>query len=227
MKTRRAVTCPRCKTSAIDTITTVPYIRGFVIAYNYGTKRLVGCNPCVKKQLAGEVGLSLLTGWFSITAFLVNPVCILWNSARLPFIKSDPAQVDRMLLELGIRNEQVDLPRVAAALAASMVAADGKVDPEEVVTAITTGTRLIDGLHAALFHEVLENVKRLPATSELAAMLADVLDDAGKVAVLEYLFAIAAADGTVDSSEIKHLEDAAAVWGVAVPEHSKLASPVA
>lgn len=220
MNTRRAVTCPRCKSSSIDTVATAPYIRGFVLAYNYGTKRFVGCNPCVRKQLAAEVGLSLLTGWFSITSLLINPMCILWNSARLPFVKANPEQVEQMLRELGVSRGHIDLPRVAASLAAAMVTADGKVEAEEIVTAISIGTQLLEGFNAALFHEVLENVRRLPSTTELAAMLSGVLDEDGKGALLRYLLAIASADGSTDAAEVAQLQAAAEVWGLKLPEMS-------
>ena len=223
MRNRRAVTCPRCKTSDIDTVTTAPYIRGFVLAYNYGTKRFVGCNPCVKRQLAGEVGLSLLTGWFSVTSLLVNPMCILWNTARLPFVKANPEQVEKLMRELGINTDHVDLARVAASLAAAMVAADGKIEPQEVQTAVQIGTQLFEDFDAKLFNEVLENVRRLPSTTELAAMLAGVLDEPGKAAVLEYLLAIASADGNIDPAEVKELQAAASALGVALPEVPQLA----
>lgn len=218
MRTRRAVTCPRCRSSDIDTVTTAPYIRGFVLAYNYGTKRFVGCNPCVKKQLAGEVGLSLLTGWFSVTSLLVNPMCILWNTARLPFVKANPEQVEQLMRELGIDTHHVDLARIAASLAATMVAADGKVEPQEVQAAVQIGTQLFQEFDAKLFNEVLENVKRLPSTTELAAMLTGVLDEPGRAALIEFLHAIASSDGNIDAAEIKELQEAANALGVALPD---------
>ena len=77
------VLCPVCKNAELDTVTSAPYIRGMLLAYTFGTKRFVGCQPCVRKQLAGEVGVSMLAGWFSITALVVNPMCILWNGLRI------------------------------------------------------------------------------------------------------------------------------------------------
>ena len=215
MKTRRPLSCPRCQAAEADTVTSAPYIRGFVLAYTFGTKRFVGCNSCVKKQLAGEVGLSLVAGWFSITSLLVNPMCILWNSMRLPFIKSDPAKVDALLTELGISTQNVDLAKVAASLAAAMVAADGKVETEEVDTAIEVGSQLVEGFTPELFIETLENVHQLPSPGILASLLADLLDEPGKVAVLRYLLAIAAADGHIDESEIEILPATA----TSIPEH--------
>jgi uncharacterized tellurite resistance protein B-like protein len=193
-------------------------VRGFVLAYSVGTKKFVGCNPCVKKQLAVEVGWSLLTGWFSVTSLLVNPVCILWNTLRLPFVKANPDRVEELMRELGIGVDSVDLARVAASLAATMVAADGKIEAQEVETAISIGSQLIEGFSAPLFQEVMDSVKRLPPTGQLAGLLAPILEEPGKVAVLKYLLAIAAADGSIDDTEIAELQAAAAALGIALPE---------
>ena len=202
----------------MDTVTSAPYVRGFVLAYTYGSKRFVGCLSCVRKQLAGEVGMSLLTGWFSITSLLLNPLFILWNAGRLPFLKANPAKVEELMGELGISLEEVDLPRVAAALAAAMVAADGKVEDAEVEAAIAIGGQLIEGFDPMVFHEALENVHTLPPTAQLAGLLAEILEEPGKAAVMRYLLAIAAADGEIADSELAELRTAAEALGVELPE---------
>lgn len=211
------IQCPRCKAAPTDTVTTAPYIRGFLVAYTYGTKRFVGCNSCVKKQLAGEVGVSLLTGWFSITSVFVNPMCILWNGVRLPFIKSNPDKVQELMAELGITTG-VDIAKVAACLAASMVAADGKVEDDEVAVAIGLGTQLVEGFTLELFMDCLKNVQSLPSTTDLASLLSDQLESEGKVAIMKYLTAIAASDGVIDQSEVDELNEAARALGVTIPE---------
>ena len=213
----RSVRCPRCQKAQVDTVASAPYIRGLVLAHTLGKKRFVGCRSCVRSQLAAEVGQSMLLGWFSLTGLVVNPVFILWNSLRIPFLKASPDKVQGLLHELGIGAEQVDLPRVAASLAATMVAADGKVDPAELDTATGIGAQLIDGFTPTLFHDVLQNVSTLPSTSVLAGMLREVLDESGKVATIKYLLAIASADGSIDDSEIDELQAAAQSMGVELP----------
>lgn len=213
----RSVRCPRCQEAALDTVVSAPYIRGLILGYTFGSKRFVGCQSCVRSQLAGEVGKSLLFGWFSLTGLLVNPILILWNTARIPFVKAQPEKVQGLLEELGVHTEKVDLPRVAASLAATMVAADGRVDPVEVDTATGLGSQLIDGFTPALFQDVMQNVNSLPSTSQLAGILCEVLDESGKVATLKYLLAIASADGTMDDAEIDELQTAARFLGVELP----------
>jgi uncharacterized tellurite resistance protein B-like protein len=218
MSTRSTLRCPRCKRASLDTVTSAPYIRGFIVAYSLGSKRLVGCNRCVKKQLASEVGRSLLLGWFSLTSLVVNPICILWNSARLPFLQANPEQIGDLLLALGVSTDSVDMPRVAASLAATMVVADGKVDAQEVHTAIALGGRLIPGFEPRLFHEVVAGVRRLPPTTQLAALLAELLEPRARRELLDYLLAIASADGRVTTAEMALLEAAAGALGVPLEE---------
>ena len=205
-------------------MTSAPYIRGMLLAYTFGTKRFVGCNTCVKKQLAGEVGVSLLAGWFSITALVVNPMCILWNGLRIPFVKADPRKVSDLLSELGIDTStpagvgQVDLTRVAASLAVAMVAADGKVEEDEVVVAVGIGQRLFDDFSMELFKDVLVNAKNLPSATQLAAVLREYLTDDGKIAMQKYLVAIAAADGNIDQSEVQLLQSVSYAFGLEPPD---------
>ena len=195
-----------------------------LFAYTYGTKRFVGCKSCVRKQLAGEVGLSMVAGWFSITAIFVNPMCILWNGLRLPFVKEDPRKVQELLNELGVdtsgppESAQVDITRVAASLAVAMVAADGEIDEDEIVVSIGIGQRLFEGFTPELFQDVLCNAKNLPNATQLAAVLRDYLTDDGKVAVQKYLIAIAAADGKIDPSEVQMLQSVSYAFGLEPPD---------
>lgn len=195
-----------------------PYIRGLVLAATYGSKRFVGCRRCVQKQLLGEVGVSALAGWFSLTALMVNPLCIAYNCLRIPFVKANPEKVGELLEEVGIEGVEANLARVAAALAASMVAADGRSEPSEIDTAITLGKHLFEGFTADLFHEVLARVEELPATSELAWLLADTLDQPSKVIVAKYLIAIADADGHIDPSEVHELQTVLGTLGLSMEE---------
>ena len=214
----RPVPCPRCQKADVDTVASAPFIRGVIVSHALGMKHFVGCRSCVRKQLAKEVAQSLYLGWFSPIALVVNPLCILWNGLRIPFLKPSPAKVESYLRDLGIGPDIVDLPRVAASLAATMVAADGRVDPSEVEVATSIGIQLIDGFTPSLFSEVLDNVSSLPGTEQLAGMLREVLDESGKVSTLKYLLAIASADGTIDDREITELQAASLAMGISLQE---------
>jgi uncharacterized tellurite resistance protein B-like protein len=167
--------------------------------------------------MASEVGLGLIAGWHSITSLLGNLVCVVWNAVRLAFLKATPKKMEDFLTDLGAGSDPVDLGRVAASLAAAMIAADGKVLDEEVETAIELGQSLVDGFAPEVLIESLENVSTLPSVHSLAGLLADRLDAHTKARVLGYLLAVAAADRHVDETEVKVLEDAASALGVVLP----------
>ena len=72
-------TCPHCKSNKVETIAKAPYVRGFLLAYQLGSKTFIGCTSCVRKKIFKEVGLSMLLGWLSISALIINPFLIIWN----------------------------------------------------------------------------------------------------------------------------------------------------
>ena len=74
--------CPYCHQKPLETVATAPYVRGFIAAYQAGSKTFIGCVPCVRKKVLGEAALSLFIGWFSITALILNPFMIVYNLSR-------------------------------------------------------------------------------------------------------------------------------------------------
>jgi uncharacterized tellurite resistance protein B-like protein len=99
-----------------------------------------------------------------------------------------------------------------------MVAADGKVEEDEVAVAVGIGKQLFDGFTLELFREVLVNAKNLPSPTQLAAVLRDYLTDEGKIAVQKYLVAIAAADGTIDKTEVQLVQSVSYAFGLEPPD---------
>lgn len=93
------------------------------------------------------------------------------------------------------------LLRIMYALGAAMVAADGKILPEEIHVAEGIGRTLFDGFDPIEFREACENVGDLPSASELAVVLNDVLEQDMKREVVSYLRAISEADEEVAPEE--------------------------
>jgi Zn-dependent protease with chaperone function/tellurite resistance protein len=87
------------------------------------------------------------------------------------------------------------------ALAAAMVAADGKILPEEINTAEGIGVKLFDGFDPVDFRAYCENHEELPNPKSLAEVLKELLTDSEKKILLDYLKAISEADGDVDPDE--------------------------
>ncbi|MBF9036881.1 hypothetical protein HKCCE2091_21835 [Rhodobacterales bacterium HKCCE2091] len=200
--------CPDCNEAHATTATSCPSVRGFVLAWQVRNRTVIGCAPCVRKALLREAGVSSLIGWFSPTAVILNPVFILWNLARAPFIRDDADKLARTYEKFGIPAPRapMTLASAVAILSAAMVAADGRVEQAEVDTALRLGAERIPGFDAAGFHAALADRKTLPDAPQLAALVGEKLHRDEALTVLGLLRDIADADGSFDASERALLE---------------------
>ena len=112
---------------------------------------------------------------------------------------------------------QADLPKVAAALAASLIASDGVIDDEERDVAVRMGRRMIPGFSNLTFETLLEGLDDLPSAYELASQLRDLLDEEDKDQIINYLVAIAMADDEIVEVENQELQAVADALGVPLP----------
>ncbi len=112
---------------------------------------------------------------------------------------------------------RVDVPTVAAALAALMVAVDGSIDEVEKRVALRLGREMFPGFAPFVFDTLLEGVEHMPEASELAAQLEALLSDEGKKQILDYLVAIARADEIVVKQERDQLEKVAQALETELP----------
>jgi len=203
--------CPYCDAQNIDTVATTPYVRGFLLAYQIGSKTYLGCVSCVRKKVLGEAGLSSLIGWFSLTAVIINPILILYNLGQTAFIGPKVDKVKRQLKEMGIPEEasNVDIVSIGYSLAACMIAADGKIEAEELAIAEQIGAKIFDDFNTNDFRMIVKNHKQLPEISDLASLLKKTLTDDAKALVYDYLHAIANADGDFAKEEKVMLDQVA------------------
>ena len=200
--------CPYCHKAPLEATATAPYVRGFLVAYQVGTKTFIGCVSCVRNKLFAEAALSIAIGWFSIVAVVLNPFFILYNLLRACFVSANPASVGEKLKQLGLPDQPqaINLQAIGAALAASMILADGQVDEEELRVAETAGDRVFGEFDEAALRMIVEHGKDLPPVTELASILRDVLDQEAKEKVMVYLSEIAMADGEVSAEERQMLQ---------------------
>ena len=221
-----AYKCPYCRTNDLQTSAKLPYVRGFLLAVQHGHKQLVGCNPCVRSELLKESGKSALIGWFSPTALILNPIFIVYGLGRALFVRTNLDAVRKVLKEAGIPEpaKPLNLVQVAYSLAASMIAADKKILPEEIALASEIGTRILEGFDAAEFRKTVDNHKNLPEPAELAGLLREVLTEDGKVLVYRYLLAIAQADKEISQEETALLALVADKLGLTAAEGQKAAA---
>lgn len=206
--------CPYCEGTDIETAATAPYVRGLFLAYEYGSRSFIGCTPCVRKKVLKEAGLSSVLGWFSITAFIINPFLIIYNLVQVPFIRTNFTKARNKLNDAGIPDNQanVNVTQLAYSLATSMMAADGQIDQEEIAVALKFGKQLFTDFEEEEFRAVIKSGD-LPSSQDIATLLREVLTDDGKKAVCSYLWLIAKADGIVDDSEKNLLSEVATNMG--------------
>jgi len=211
--------CPYCHRRSLEATATAPYIRGFLLFYLIGSKSFIGCVPCVRGKLFSEAGTSLVLGWFSLRALLINPCFITYNLIRACFVGADPKAIANKLRELGLPDKPslVDIKSVGVALTASMILADGEVEEAELLAAEKAGDEVFEGFDEAGLRMIVQHGKDLPPAEDLAAMLREVLDQDGKTKVMVFLSKIAMADGTVAKQEREMLQRVATSLGVASP----------
>ncbi len=203
-----AYPCPYCGEASLEAAATLPYVRGYVLAFHFGSKKIVGCTKCVRLQLLKETGISSAIGWFSPTALVSNPFLLVYGLARTALVTRNPAAVRKQLSDAGIPEPQgeLSLVRIGYSLAASMIAADSRIEPEEVATAAEIGVQIFKDFDKAEFNKVVANHQNLPEPAELATLLSGVLTDDGKDAVYGFLLAIASSDDDLAKEERELLD---------------------
>jgi len=221
-----AYKCPYCHVNYLETSAKLPYVRGFLLAVQHGHKQLVGCKSCVRGELLKETLKSTFIGWFSPTALILNPIFIVYGLGRILFVRTNLESVRKVLREAGIPEpaQPLNLLQIAYSLAASMIAADKKILPEEIALATEIGSRILDGFDPGEFRKTVDNYKTLPEPAELAGLLRDVLAHDGKVLVYRYLLAIAQADQEVSPEESALLAVVAEKLGLTAPGGEKVAA---
>lgn len=110
-----------------------------------------------------------------------------------------------------------DLPTVAAALAASLVAADGVIDEKEKLVANELGVKLLPGFNTLIFETLLDGIDELPSARLLASTMRGLLSPEDKSTIMEYLVALATADDRVVDMEVQELKAVAAGLGTEMP----------
>jgi len=208
--------CPHCGTKPLTSLATAPYARGFLIAYQLGSKKIVGCTGCVANGLRLEALRSVLYGWFSITALILNFVFVPWNILRSFFVKENPEAVANFLDRIGIPQPGQDhrFEEALYSTAAALIHADNKVEEAEVVAAKTLGPGILPEFDPQKFDQIIEDKWRLPDLESVGAILNTYLSEEGKVVVVHYLIEIALADGEFHKSEDRLIAKLAKRFGI-------------
>lgn len=110
-----------------------------------------------------------------------------------------------------------DLPTVAAALAASLVASDGVIEEQEKKVANELGGEMLPGFNTLIFETLLDGIDELPSATQLASTMKGLLSDDDKNKIMDYLVALATADERVVDVEKQELQAVARGLGVEMP----------
>lgn len=208
--------CPYCKARMIEAIATLPSVRPADdrISARFATRSIAGCKLCVRKQLLIETLRSGVEGWGSLGSAAANPVLILYGLARAGFVRNEPERVTRMLEAAGVAEAPVKPVRIAYALAAALIRADGRVDYGEIDIASSIGKQVFADFNDADFLATVAANNDLPSPDDLAHVLNGIVDHKTKNAVYRFLVAIAAADNKVVAEERTMLRSVAENLGL-------------
>ena len=86
-------------------------------------------------------------------------------------------------------------------LVATMIGADGKIDPDEIITSEKIGKKLFDGFDSVEFRNYCDDLDSLPEINNVVDLLGPSLNEADKNNIYEYLNNIANADNDLANEE--------------------------
>ena len=215
------IPCPNCETGTLSAVATAPYARGFLIAYQVGSKKIIGCKRCVGNGLRAEAGKSILFGWFSITALVLNIFFIPWNLLRSFFVSDDDLAVTKFLDEVGVPKPGTEYRLTDAfySAAVALIRADGKIEKSEVNAAKTLGKQMLPEFEPKVIDKMLMNNAPAQPVEAIATVFRVYLTPDGQGMVFRYLMNIALADGDFDKSEDKYMEKLAIKIGIGKKEY--------
>lgn len=208
--------CPYCGSRPIQTIATLPFVRGQGKdgGTQFKTMTIAGCKACVRKQLVFESLRSGVDGWGSIGAALANPVLVAYGLARAGIVRDEPERVTRLMEAAGISEPPVLPVRIAYGLAAALICADGSIDNQEIDTAVSIGQQVFSEFDRDEFLGVVAAHRDLPGPADLAQVLRGIVDARTKEAVYRFLVAVASADNQVVPEERSMLRAVADNFGI-------------
>ncbi len=122
--------------------------------------------------------------------------------------------------------EQDHLLHATYCLAAAMVAADGKIEPEEIAVAEEIGKGLFQDFDPVDFRERCNNPDDIPDVEKLTELIGAMVNEEGKPLILRYLKAISESDQDVDEREVALLQRIAEIWKIDLASIEEDTQPV-
>lgn len=106
------------------------------------------------------------------------------------------------LAEMGLmKNGEPDPLEIGYAFAAGMVVVDGRIDPDELYFTTKLGEDLFPGFDGEEFEARCRRTPTPPTIGQLAPLLAEVLDEARRTELFDFVLAVSQTDGEVAEAE--------------------------
>ena len=206
-----------------ETVSKAPYVRGFAVYYEEGEKIFFGCSSCVAHQLRMEALKSLLYGWFSPQAILRTIFFVPWNFFRSFFVTANKKEVQEFFRSIGVANQEESekLEDIVYTVIAAMVLADGKANKAELASIQDMAPKIIPNFDFKRLRTNFEKSINISAR-QIFPIASTYLRQAEKELLLQFLIALAYADGELNAAERHLLEEIRQGFGVEITPFKKL-----
>ncbi|MFB6189457.1 MAG: TerB family tellurite resistance protein [Halapricum sp.] len=211
------VPCPHCGERPIEEVTKAYRLTGLLLLYRWRTVRVLGCHACVASRLRRSALKTAITGWWSVTTFLVNPFLVVWNVGRSLYNRGPTDSLATALAEAGLPREWLTdlddfdsnahseadlLVDALIQVGCRIMLADGQASPEEAETIRDAVLTAFPDYDAAEVEARIETATERDAPLEVVVEgLSSLLTLKGRQAVLALAAQVAVADGDLDADE--------------------------
>ena len=216
------IPCPHCGERPIEEGTRAYQLTGLVLLYRWRSIRVVGCHECVSSRLRWTAAKTMVTGWWSITTFLVNPFLIAWNLGRSLYNRGPTDALATALAESGLPRDWLAdradfdpaentgdelLVDALIEVGCRIMLADGSPSSSEVAVIRDTILETFPDYDAESVESKIESAAERDATLEVVVDgLSTLLTRPGREAILALAAQVAAADGTLDTDEKRQFQ---------------------
>jgi hypothetical protein len=202
----------------VEACAKIPFVRGIVIWVRFGDKVVLGCVGCTRLEAYRQTGLSLLIGWFSPIAMIINPFMVAYGLVRGLFIQRNIPAARAALTNLGYPTGVAeDTPRACYALAVSLFSGVGQkegapndnrevtmnigqyLSAEQMARVSEIGTRIVPGFDSTEFETYVTLAYGLEDPALLVNEMWRVIDMEKRLVISAFLSEVAATSEIPDA----------------------------
>jgi DnaJ-domain-containing protein 1 len=204
------VLCPQCRNARIRGARKVRFLYGLLVAARHGYRIEIGCEPCLRRIVLGQIGRNLLFGWWCFPWGVFTPLVLLSNLGAIVSPYDDELLRDALgragidpeevaVYPDGTTREQRTVLRVAEGLLAAAVQADGRADDVEWNAAVDVLCTLSGGTMTR------EEARRRLMVAKPGAAQAGELRFESRLLLLDAAVFVVGSDGHVAREELSFL----------------------